>query len=201
MPRPQPPLNPSRTGRIVVFVSIEPGQPSAASQADEWVIWNGTAGLLAMASLGRMAMGAEGCQAWLAPPFDMVGPFDLGELERLGRIEFAACVVMSRQRWQADQAVLRQAALHARQATQARFNASQRARFESGAGQGGDVPWRPGEERTHREALELPAEGALTPALIKAAFRRLAQKLHPDVGGTHAQFVRITQARRALLGK
>jgi hypothetical protein len=183
----------------VVFASIEPDLATATSQAEEWVVWNGTAGLLAMASLGRVEVGPAGPQAWLAAPFDMVGPFDLHALTRDGWIEFAACRVMSRPRWQADQTVLRQAPFEARQAAQARFNASQQARFGSGAGQGGGVPWRPSEERAHREALALPAEGALTPAQIKAAFRRLAQKLHPDVGGTHAEFVRITQARRALL--
>ena len=34
---------------------------------------------------------------------------------------------------------------------------------------------------------------------VRAAFRRLAQKAHPDVGGSNEQFVRIKEARNALL--
>jgi len=52
---------------------------------------------------------------------------------------------------------------------------------------------------THRETLKLPFDGKLEPRQINAAFRRLAQKAHPDVGGSHEEFVRITEARNALL--
>jgi curved DNA-binding protein CbpA len=58
---------------------------------------------------------------------------------------------------------------------------------------------RPGDERKHREALNLPADGKLERSQINAAFRKLAQKAHPDAGGSHEQFVRITKARSALL--
>ena len=68
---------------------------------EEWVIWNGGHGLVTTATLGRVEVGPEGRQAWLDEPFDMVGPFSLDALERDGRIAFAACIVMSRQRWQA----------------------------------------------------------------------------------------------------
>jgi hypothetical protein len=54
-------------------------------------------------------------------------------------------------------------------------------------------------ETLYREALKLPLDGALDPAQIKKAFRRLAQKAHPDVGGSQELFVRITEARNALL--
>ena len=71
-----------------------------AAGGDEWVIWNGGHGLVTTATLGRVEEGSSGRKAWLDEPFDMVGPFRLDELETHGRIAFAACIVMSRQRWQ-----------------------------------------------------------------------------------------------------
>ena len=85
---------------------------------DEWVIWNGGLGLVTTATLGRVEAGTSGRQAWLEEPFDMVGPFSLDELETHGRIAFAACIVMSRQRWQEDQAALRYESMNMRRAAQ-----------------------------------------------------------------------------------
>lgn len=175
---------------------------------EDWVVWNGGSGLLAMAALGRVQVTAQGRLAWLAAPFEMVGPFSLDELQHAGRIAFAACLVMSRPRWQADQAVLRQQAQDqrraARDAANERLHQAQ-ARHQSqhshpGQRHGG-LHGHALDERPHREALHLPTDGPLRPAQIKAAFRRLAQKAHPDVGGNHEQFVRLTQARNALLGQ
>jgi hypothetical protein len=170
--------------------------PWPADQA-QWVIWNGSSRILAMATMGRVEVGAGGRSAWLDQPFDMVGPFSLDELETHGRITFAACIVMSRQRWQDDQVALRRDAFEKRRATQERLHKEQ-ARYNDGHRR--HRPHRhPFDERQHRETLNLPTGGTLEPAQIKAAYRRLAQKVHPDVGGSHEQFVRITQARNALL--
>lgn len=169
-----------------------PDSPST-DQPVEWVVWNGASALLAMATIGRVTQDTGGRSAWLAPPFDMVGPFNLDALEAHGRIHFAACIVMSRQRWQDDQADLRRQAYTARRAAQARLHAQQ-ARFG-----GQRALHRQFDERQHRAVLNLPADGPLEPSQIRAAYRRLAQKAHPDVGGSHDQFVRITQARNALL--
>ncbi len=162
-----------------------------------WVVWNGTAGLLIEATTGRVEVDVNGRKAWLEPPFDMVGPFNLDELERHGRIAFAACVVMSRQRWQRDQVELRRAAHAKRRAAQERLN-HEYQRFNADWGRD-QRHHRPFDQRLYREILNLPVDGELEPSQIKAAFRRLAQKLHPDVGGSHEQFVRITEARNALL--
>lgn len=174
-----------------------PDNPPPADP-EQWVIWNGLSGILAMAVMGRVeATASGGMNAWMAPPFEMLGPFDLDELMAHGRITFAACMVMSRQRWQDDQIELRQEAFEKRRAAQerlhaeqARFNQSRRRRRAHG---------HPFDERQHRETLNLPADGALEPSQIKKAYRRLAQKAHPDVGGSHEQFLRITEARNALL--
>jgi hypothetical protein len=170
---------------------------SWTGEAEQWVIWNGVSGILAMASLGRIEDTAGGRSAWMALPFDMLGPFSLDELEANGRITFAACMVMSRQRWQDDQIELRQEAFEKRRAAQERMRAEQ-ARFNPGRRRRG-AHGQPIDEWQHRETLRLPADGALAPSQIKKAYRRLAQKAHPDVGGSHEQFLRITEARNALL--
>lgn len=164
---------------------------------EEWVIWNGSYGIVATATIGRVEAGAGGRTAWLNRPYDMVGPFSLEELETHGRIAFAACIVMSRQRWQDDQVELRREALEKRRAAQERMD-EEFARFFGGHG-GYQDNRKPFDELEHRETLNLPIDGKLEPSQIKAAFRRLAQKVHPDAGGSHEKFIRITEARNALL--
>lgn len=164
---------------------------------EEWVIWNGGHGLVTTATLGRIEVDAHGRRAWLDEPFDMVGPFSLDELETRGWIAFAACLVLSRQRWQEDQAALRRASMNRRRAAQERMNA-EFARFSGRQGRYHGMGHRV-DEREHRAALNLPADGKLERHQVNAAFRRLAQKAHPDVGGSHDQFVRIAKARTVLL--
>jgi hypothetical protein len=67
---------------------------------EEWVIWNGPLGVLDMVTIGRIEDADSGRTAFLAPPYGVVGPFSLDELETQGRIVFGACLVMSRRRWQ-----------------------------------------------------------------------------------------------------
>lgn len=164
---------------------------------EQWVIWNGANGLVTTVTIGQVEAGADGRSAWMEEPFDMVGPFSLDELESHGKISFAACIVMSRQRWQDDQVALRRESLKVRRATAERIN----ERFARSSGHQGEYHGdrRPFDERPHRQTLKLPVSGKLEPRQINAAFRRLAQKAHPDVGGSHEQFVLITEARNALL--
>jgi len=164
---------------------------------EEWVIWNGSHGLVTTVTLGRVENGACGRTAWLDAPFDMVGPFNLDELEAQGRITFAACTVMSRRRWKEDQAKLRRESTEKRRAAQERMS-EEFARFfgSRGANRGKRKPFN---EREHRETLDLPLDGKLEVSQIKTAYRRLAQKVHPDVGGSHEEFILITEARDALL--
>lgn len=169
----------------------------ASTGDEEWVIWNGGLGLVATAALGHVETGSSGRQAWLEEPFDMVGPFSLDELETHGRIAFAACFVMSRQRWQEDQAALRQESRNLRHAAQARMN-EEFARFYGRQGKH-QARRQASDEREHREVLNLPADGKLERGQVNTAFRRLAQKAHPDAGGSHEQFVRIAKARTVLL--
>jgi hypothetical protein len=146
-----------------------------------WVIWNGSLGVLDMATIGHVEDGEGGRKAFLAPPYNVVGPFSLDELEAQGRITFGACLVMSRQRWQEDQVDLRTEAHKQRRAM---------------------MNWLEGndeDDREYRETLKMPLEGALEPAEINAAFRRLAKTAHPDAGGSSEHYRRIADARDALL--
>ena len=146
----------------------------------DWVIWNGSLGVLDMAAIGRTEDGTDGRSAFLAPPYDVVGPFSLDDLERQGRIAFGECLVMSRLRWQEDQVELRMEAREKRRTYLARME------FDD-------------DEAEHRETLELPLQGSLEISEINSAFRRLAKSAHPDVGGSSEHYRRISEARDALL--
>ena len=173
-------------------------RPQCAEE-EQWVIWNGEFGILDTVAIGQVESGSNGRTAWLDEPYDMVGPFSLDELESNGRIGFAACLVMSRQRWQEDQVALRRESLKSRRDAQRRLFEEQARYNERRAGRSPQA--QPGNDRQHRELLNLPVEGALAPSQIKSAFRRLAQKAHPDMGGSHDRFVQITEARNALLAR
>jgi hypothetical protein len=145
----------------------------------EWVIWNGSLGVLDMVAIGRIEDCENGRSAFLAAPYSVVGPFSLDELETQGRIAFGACLVMSRQKWQEDQVDLRREAQELRRRQLFRLD--------------------PEDEQDYREVLNLPMKGALQPSEINSAFRRLAKTAHPDAGGTSEAYHRITEARDALI--
>ena len=150
------------------------------TEKEEWVVWNGSIGILDMATIGLVEVGETGRSAYLAPPYGVVGPFNLDELEASGRVTFGECLVMSRHRWQEDQIGLRAAAQERRRAFFLRMQ------FDE-------------DDSEHRSALDLPSEGALQASEINAAFRRLAKTAHPDAGGSDKNYHRITEARDALL--
>ena len=147
---------------------------------EEWVIWNGSLGILDMATIGHIEDGEGGRRAFLAPPYDVVGPFSLDELEARGRIAFGECLVMSRRKWQEDQVDLRFEAQEKRRAFLFRLDFND-------------------DDREYREILNLPMEGALKPSEIGAAFRRLAKTAHPDAGGSDEHYRRVAEARDVLL--
>lgn len=146
----------------------------------EWVIWNGSLGVIDLVAIGSVEAGEGGRRACLAPPYDSVGPFGLDQLEAEGAIAFGACIVMSRERWRLDQLRLRIEARRARRAFLSRSEPDD-------------------DHEEHREALGLPLEGALAPAEINASFRRRAKSAHPDAGGSAEDYRRIADARDALL--
>jgi hypothetical protein len=147
---------------------------------DGWVVWNGSMGILDRVTIGRIEHGEAGRSAWLAAPYDVVGPFSLDELETQGRIAFGACHVMSRRKWKEDQDELRSEARKKRRTWSMTFL------DES-------------DQSEHRIVLNLPGDGDLTASQINAAFRQLAKTSHPDAGGSNENYIRLTEARDALL--
>ncbi|MGJ4901313.1 J domain-containing protein [Bradyrhizobium sp. HKCCYLS2058] len=150
--------------------------------AADWVIWNGSVGIVDTVRLGAIVEGATGRLAQLAPPYDAVGPFSFDELETQGRVVFGACLVMSQRRWRQDQDALR---IEARAARRALWDRLARDRNDD----------------AFRAVLELPLQGTLTATHIKDAFRRLAKTAHPDAGGSNDLYRRISEARDALLAQ
>jgi hypothetical protein len=146
---------------------------------EEWVVWNGSMGILDMATIGDIQHDETGRKASLAPPYGVVGPFSLDELETLGRIAFGECLVMSRERWREDQLNLRLEARGKRRRLLFQVNLD--------------------DDHEHREILGLPFEGPLSLLEINAAFRQLAKTTHPDAGGSDEQYCRIVEARDSLL--
>ena len=51
---------------------------------EEWFVWNGSMGILDSVTIGAIEHGEGGRSAFLAPPYDIVGPFSLDELETAG---------------------------------------------------------------------------------------------------------------------
>lgn len=164
----------------MTFIAGSCTKARGMTDKEEWVIWNGSMGILDMATIGHIEDSEDGRNAFLAPPYGVVGPFSLDELEMRGRIAFGECLVMSRQRWQEDQVDLRLEAREKRRAFLFRLD------FDD-------------DDQEHREALNLPMEGALQPSEINAAFRRLAKTAHPDAGGSNEDYRRIAEARDVLL--
>jgi len=168
-----------------------------SDEDEQWVIWNDAYGICDMVTIARIEENSDSKNAWLDEPYDMVGPFSLDELERSGNIRFAACVIMSRQKWQDDQVELRRKSHDKRRETQRRFfeeldraNKKRRQRPHH---------FQKNDEKRYRDLLNLPIDGALESSKIKAAYRKIAKKAHPDVGGKHEHFIQLTQARDALL--
>lgn len=152
------------------------------AEQEDWVVWNGSLGILILAALGHVEAAEGARRAWLAPPWDVVGPFDLDALEAQGRIAFGECLVMSRARWREDQVALRREGWEKRRAFQIRFDVAD-------------------DDREHRTTLDLPLGDALDASTINAAFRRRAKTAHPDAGGSNQDYRRIAEARDALLAR
>ena len=66
-------------------------------------------------------------------------------------------------------------------------------------GKRGDAPKIPTPEARHRQMLGLPPDRRLSAPEIHRAFKHAAKTVHPDAGGSAAQFLEISAARDALI--
>ncbi|QOP41022.1 J domain-containing protein [Sulfurimonas marina] len=160
---------------------------------ERFIIFNGSLGVHDFVTIGEMKVENEKTIAWLEEPYEMVGPFDLNKLRTGEEFNFAACVVMSQQKWKKERIFLQKEALKRQQKAQQEHYEDIR-RYNRKKQYLND-------EKKHREVLCLPLEGVLEAVEIKAAYRRLIKTEHPDVGGSHEKFIEITAARDALLKK
>ncbi len=167
-------------------------EDNADYMEEDFIIWNSALGVRDFVTIGRVEFESGAAKAWLDEPYEMVGPFCLDELLLSGQISFAACIVISQERWEEDQdSIRREASLKQKKAQDDIHRYNKKKHSES----------RFISEKEHRELLCLPMEGVLEISQIKAAYKKAAKRTHPDAGGTHEQFVLVGRARDALLEK
>jgi hypothetical protein len=68
-------LKPAWTGKAPAAVNAFTQKDGAHGTKEEWVIWNGSLGVLDMVTIGRIEDGDTGKTAFLASPYGVVGPF------------------------------------------------------------------------------------------------------------------------------
>ncbi|MEA3522940.1 MAG: J domain-containing protein, partial [Campylobacterota bacterium] len=123
---------------------------------------------------------------WLDDPYDMVGPLNFQEFLFKEKIEFEACIVMTKKRWQKEQILLKKESYYRQQKIYQEFKKESKN-------------YNNQSQEKHRKLLCLPLEGKLEIAQIKTAYRKIAKVEHPDIGGSHERFILITEAKDALL--
>lgn len=163
---------------------------------EEFIIYNSSFGVSDFVTIGRVEADVNDTNGWLDEPYEMVGPFSVDELKKNGQIHFAACVVMSQQKYKENQTLLRQEAYENQRKVQEQFHEdikhyNKRRVYQTSSEQLN--------ERQHRELLSLPVTGVLEVSQIKTAYRRIIKTAHPDTGGSHDKFIQITEARNILL--
>lgn len=164
---------------------------------EDFIIFNSDLGVRDFVTIGEINF--ETNTAYLDEPYEMVGPFCLDELCTNGEISFAACIVMSEQIWEEKQALLLRNSFEKQRKSQKQFyedihNHNKRKRENQ-------IDLNEQSQREYRKLLSLPIEGTLNVSQIKAAFRKVVKTTHPDVGGSHEMFIKITEARDILLKK
>jgi len=159
----------------------------------QWIIWNSSLGIRDFVMIDRVESSKNGREAWLEEPYDIVGPFSMDDLECNGKIHFAKCIVMSREHWNKDQQLFREESFKRQRII--REKTFQELHRKNKIRQQGNMS----EEKAQRVLLELPQEEILKVSQIKAAFKKIAKQAHPDVGGSHEYFVKISKAKEYLL--
>lgn len=158
---------------------------------EDFIIWNSQFGVRDFVNIGEID--TDNKTAWLDEPYEMVGPFCLDELCKDGLISFAACMVMSKERWSEDQKELYEESLIRQEKLQEELYRNIHQNNNRKRNQ------RANTQKGYRKLLDLPLEGSLEISQIKTAYRKIVKKEHPDVGGSHEKFIEVTEARDILL--
>jgi curved DNA-binding protein CbpA len=164
------------------------------AKEEEFIIYNISFNIHDYVSIGQIEINSNEIYIWLEEPYEMVGPFSLNELETNGQINFAACFVMSKQKYKQDKIFLREESFKKQQKAQEQFAEDVKEFNKIKAHQ-----TQQHSEREHRELLCLPVVGTLEASQIKTAYRLIIKEVHPDIGGSHDMFIKVTKARDTLL--
>lgn len=158
---------------------------------ESFIIYNSELNLKDFVTIGEVDK--ENKIAYLDTPYEMVGPFCLNELYNKGKIYFEACMVMTQNFWHKERINLQKESFIKQQRTQNRFYDEINKYNRNKQTLQIDIDIK------YRNLLLLPLDEELSEAQIKEAFRKLAKTTHPDVGGSHEEFIKITIARDELL--
>ena len=182
------------------YYKIEKGFSVFSSEEylnEDFIIWNSSYGVRDIVYIGELETTINTTKAWLEEPYEMVGPFCLEELCSVGKISFAACIVMTKQKWEKEKNFLYKESLQKQHQAQIDFNEEIRKYNQKRANYHNNIEQN--SEIEHRQLLSLPTTGVLKVSEIKIAYRKIVKKAHPDVGGSHELFIKITDARDSLL--
>jgi hypothetical protein len=136
---------------------------------------------------------------WAAPPFELREAAALAaEIARHGgdqRLRQAAAQALPSLRG----ASLKTSDQSSRNIARRRFSAIRDALHGLDAPSFGKRAAVPAPEQQHRRVLGLPAERQLAESEIQQSYKRAAKRLHPDAGGSAAEFTELSAARDALM--
>jgi DnaJ-class molecular chaperone len=156
---------------------------------EEYILWNPSLGIHIFVTIDQTKQSDDNTTVWLDEPYDMVGPLKFSELQEQGSIHFAECYIISKQKWKDDYATFMQEGL--RKQNQTRQRHSQDIQ---------DYNHRKDQDQQkYRELLNLPKKGELSINQIKRAFWVVSKEVHPDLGGSDEEFIKITEAKEYLI--
>lgn len=157
----------------------------------DFIIWNSQLGVRDFVTIGEI--NSDNKTAYLDEPYEMVGPFCLDTLCCSGQISFESCIVMSKNYWDKNritlqaESIIKQRKLQEELYKEINQNNNRKKHQQTN------------KEKEHRELLCLPLVGLLEVSQIKTAYKKIVKKVHPDLGGSHEEFIQITNAKDSLL--
>jgi curved DNA-binding protein CbpA len=159
----------------------------------DFIIWNSTLGISDFVSISEIKKENEELLIWLDEPYDFVGPLKLKQLLKNDELQFEACVVMTEEYWEKNKNELLIQSYVKQQHTFKEFQEELKRRNKNKS------QHHSNQEIQYREILCLPLQGILNTTQIKSAYKKIAKTEHPDMGGSHENFIQITEAKEALL--
>jgi hypothetical protein len=159
---------------------------------DEFILWNPTFGVRIFVTIDKIKQDNNTIHIWIDEPYEMVGPLDFKTLILDGSVNFEACIIMTKEYWKKNQKKLQQESFIQQQKIHQSFQEELKQHNQR-------KNTIQNKQCQYRKILKLPQDGNLKISQIKTAFKKLAKIEHPDVGGSHENFVKIIEAKEALI--